>query len=550
MKKWSLLPALLGLLLLAGCGRAAPAPEPTAEPTPVLSFSRAVTADELETLDKRMPELRSVDFSGSRCYAEIIRWGEEHPDVELRYTVQLPDGTQAPNDTEGLDLSSFSPEQRMKAVELLPYLPRLSLLRLGDTDPALLRRVRELCPGLLCQGSLSLGGRRLELGSESLSLPDITGEELLRLNELMPLLPELKRIDLGDQGENSGLDTGALAVLLQANPELEVNCRFSVYGHSLSLNDREIDLENQPIEDEGAALEAVLPCMRNLERLILEDTGLTDEQLGRLQERYPRVTVVWRITFGPLGLYSVRTDATKILASKPSVGGMLSPDTVQNLRYCTKVRYLDLGHNVELTDISFLRYMPELEVLILTMDECTDASPLEACPKLEFLELQATCVRDLRPLSGLKNLRHLNICVLPMVTDLSPIFDLELERLWIGEFTPIPEEQVEEYRRRHPDCKVNTSVSDPHEDWRWIGWDDEKQRPVRDPRYDLLVEQLGYDRLDYSFIWLTDPDYPFPPAWEPEEGDYVDYPADQEPEETPETNPGGGKDDKREGNKP
>lgn len=79
--------------------------------------------------------------------------------------------------------------------------------------------------------------------------------------------------------------------------------------------------------------------------------------------------------------------------------------------------------------------------------------------------------------------------------------DLDLERLWIGAVTPIPEEQVEEYQRRHPDCEVNLIGTDPHYMWRWIGIDKEGA-PIRHPRYDLLVDQFGYDRGEYSFEWI------------------------------------------------
>ena len=88
---------------------------------------------------------------------------------------------------------------------------------------------------------------------------------------------------------------------------------------------------------------------------------------------------------------------------------------------------------------------------MLAMGGFSDLSPLADCPKLEYLEIQTGAVSDLRPLSGLKNLRHLNICYNFALTDITPLYGLtELERLWIGCVDPVPREQIEEMQRRAP----------------------------------------------------------------------------------------------------
>lgn len=76
---------------------------------------------------------------------------------------------------------------------------------------------------------------------------------------------------------------------------------------------------------------------------------------------------------------------------------------------CTKVKYLDLGHNEVISDISFVKSMPELEVFIIAMNPVSDLTPLASCPKLEYLELNTTAVADLSPLANATALRHLNI---------------------------------------------------------------------------------------------------------------------------------------------
>jgi hypothetical protein len=191
----------------------------------------------------------------------------------------------------------------------------------------------------------------------------------------------------------------------------------------------------------------------------------------------------------------------------PGQGGELVHNNVQNLKYCTKVKYLDLGHNNYLDTIEFCRYMPELEVLIVGMTFVEDYSPLAYCPKLEYVEAMTTRLHDLTPFENLHNLRHLNICYNFAVTDISPLYGLELERLWIGQHDPVPPAQVEKYRELHPNCIINDTTPDPTEEyWRFAEHGDEMGNTRYDPRYELLRQQMGYDEEAYAFYW-TDPLY-------------------------------------------
>jgi hypothetical protein len=222
--------------------------------------------------------------------------------------------------------------------------------------------------------------------------------------------------------------------------------------------------------------------------------------MAKIRDENPDIEVVWRIWFGEN--YSVRTDAEKILASKPSVGGMVEDTSM--LKYCTKMKYVDLGHNDDLSDISFVSYMPDLEVLIVAMDNVSDLSPLADCPKLEYLEIQTNPITDISPLANCTELAHLNICELPDLKDISPILGLtKLERVWIGANTPISEKQVEKLKAALPDCTVDTTASDPHANaWRFSAYDPEEPKYWWVPRYELLRSQLGYDYQEYSFYWL------------------------------------------------
>ena len=83
------------------------------------------------------------------------------------------------------------------------------------------------------------------------------------------------------------------------------------------------------------------------------------------------------------------------------------------------------------------------------------------------------------------------------------VYNLNLERLYIGILSRIPKDQIEEYRRLHPDCDVNDTLADASQGtWRYT--DDTGTEYA--PRYALLREQFGYGTMDYSVYWL-DPNY-------------------------------------------
>ena len=244
--------------------------------------------------------------------------------------------------------------------------------------------------------------------------------------------------------------------------------------------------------------------MPELTLLDMDFCEVSDEAMADIRDSLPKAEVVWRIWFGNehRNGYSVRTNVTRILASNPGRGGELTAENTRSLKYCTKVIYLDLGHNDQLTDISFVRCMPDLEVAVLAMGGFSDLSPLADCPKLEYLEIQTGAVSDLRPLSGLKNLRHLNIAWNFALTDITPLYELtELERLWIGGYDPVPREQVEEMQRRAPNCVINTTTSNPTEaGWRYVSFNEEGYG-IPHPRYALLRKQFDYGSAPYCYSY-------------------------------------------------
>ena len=494
------------IFLLCGCTEMV---ELAGEKLPADSteLTMVLKAGDMVNLDQ-FPSLTYLDLSGSEDYEEIHRWAQAHPQVEVRYTLSFPEGTVAAHDTVSLDLSGLAQSDVEAAAELLGYLTELEELVLmpGEFSPQQVARLSEAA-GVDIEYSYPLCGQNVDLYAESVDLSMLGDADVPAALELLPILPRLSHVQLGTQQEGR-LSRDSVYALVQACPEVDFDYAFSIYGKSFSLADREIDLNHMPLGDNGAQVYQAARCMRDLEYLDMDFCGVPNEIMEQIRDGLPGVKVVWRIWFG--NAYSVRTDTEKILASKPSAGGFLNDQAAQVLKYCTDVKYLDLGHNLYLTDISFVSHMPKLEALVLAMNDIADISPLANCPELEYLELQTNQrLGDISPLANCKKLAHLNLVQCRNVADISPLFGLEkLERFWLGNGNMVTPEQKEQFVGLFPDCIFNDyAFSDPTTDgWRVTDIDIITWIPTYAPRYELLMEQFGYAEEDYSFYW-KDPKY-------------------------------------------
>ncbi len=472
-----LLPALLLCLTLAGCGRRETAPAVPAAP---------------------------AEAPGTEAPAPaVVIGGREYGADAAEVTAVLAEGETA----------------------LLDRLPALKSADLSGSE-----NLREIAawaamhPGVDVTWTVPLpDGRVLDSRTETADLSALTGTEIRDAAEALGFLPALKRVELG--AERSGVDWDDIDVLRAALPTVPFSCGFELYGTECNLEDTQINLSHVPVDDDGELLERVMDLMPQLTFADLDSCELPMWRCEEINLAHPDVKVVFRVWFGDN--YTVRTDAEKILASRPTVGGELTPENTEGLYYCHDVRYLDVGHNLWLSDIGFVAEMPKLEVAVLAMCNWADAAPLSHCPELEYLEIFDTLCDDLTPLAGLQKLRHLNVCNIGVdqidgpprrLRDITPLYSLtKLERLWVGCNNDVPHEQVEEMRRRAPKCTVEDTVSDPtNGGWRFIDYDyiNYMIRYPADyhPRYLKLIEQFegepasGISDRAYAFSW-NDPLY-------------------------------------------
>lgn len=433
-------------------------------------------------------------------------------------SLTVPDPTPEPTPEiyRGEPEMSFSETGFEELCELLPQLTELKKATFAE-DSLTLEQYRTLCalrPDVDFDYDFTVNGKPGSVDFTRLDLRTAAPDGMRSWLDWAGCMPALRSIELGSvDAESVAIPWDALSAFCAERPEVRVNCRFTLYGKEFTLESDEMNLTHIPIEDQGALVKSITACMPKLRYLDMDRCGVDDEHMARIRDSLPNAEVVWRIWFGEVGHgfagYSVRTDVERILASNPGIGGELTPENTQSLKYCTKVKYLDVGHNSYLRDISFVSYMPDLEIVVLAMGNWFDASPLENCTKLRYAELQTTSLSDLRPLMKLENLEDLNLCYCYALHDISPLYELpNLKRLYLGMLSPIPTEQVERFKQLHPNCEVDTEVEDPTTGrWRYLGHDDFGVN-IYAPAYARLREVMGYDSAPACYAYpYNDPLY-------------------------------------------
>ena len=484
-----------------------------------LNEMTAVSLAQTAALFPYLPELSTVELTSveNLTIGDIDFLRESLPNGTVRYSVPLR-GQNLSQDTESVNLSGASSEELAAAQQALSLLPKLKVIELGtiglDTySREELDQLRQSAPNAELSYTLQVLGQVLGPDTSSLDLSGASQEELAAVIPLLSNLPNLQLIHLGSEA-NGNITWPNIWDVHNAAPEAALDFGFSIWGVATNLSSTELNLSHVKMDDNGDAVYNVLPLMRNCTVVDMDSCGVDNNSMIRIRDANPNVNVVWRIWFGEN--YSVRTDVIKILASKPSKGGAITNADVAALSCCTKLKYLDIGHNDSLTDCSFFNSMPDIEVVILTLTGITDITPLANCPHLEYLELTHTGVSDLSPLANAKELRHLNIGD-TKITDITALYGLtDMERLFICLRHHVPQDQIDEMQRRAPECEINVDQDDPSLGaWRFAnltdrGWRNWEKTGYflfdNHPRYELLREQFGYDTEDYAFYW-KDPLY-------------------------------------------
>ena len=228
-------------------------------------------------------------------------------------------------------------------------------------------------------------------------------------------------------------------------------------------------------------VKALLAEYPKLQKVNMFSMPLTASQADELSALYPQIEFGWTLKIGPDHL--VRTDATAFSTLHRSGDIGHSAKALSVLRYCKKLKALDIGHN-HVDDISWLTELPDLRVLIIAINRITDLTPLASLPRLEYLELFSNRITDLAPLSGLTRLMDLNICY-NRISDFSPLYEMTwLKRLWIGRAANrgnpgVPQEVIDTLKAKLPATAIDYRSEPTLGGWR------------EHPHYDVIHEMFS-----------------------------------------------------------
>lgn len=166
----------------------------------------------------------------------------------------------------------------------------------------------------------------------------------------------------------------------------------------------------------------------NLKEVDMFETIVEKKDISLLETHFPDVKFGWTIHI--VREHYIRTDQTAFSTLHGSCSNHSSRD-FEVLKYCPDLLALDIGHN-DITDLSFLQYVPKLRVLILACNpNLRNIQPISQLKDLEYLELFSCSVWDITPLGELEHLLDLNISY-NQITRYGVLNDMpQLKRLWI-----------------------------------------------------------------------------------------------------------------------
>ena len=382
----------------------------------VTTVTRTVTADSISQLD-RYPHLESADLSGSTCYAAIVQYMSSHPRVDVVFTVDLG-GSTVKNTTRSLTLRSGTYTYEALRRDLR-YVTDLVHLTLPDTTltAAQLATLRTEYPSLDINYTQAI---QTTAPDDTVRAVDLSSQA--DVAQILTTWPNIAYVELMKPDGTTNFSISDVKQLQQSFPSVTFHYTFQLFGKTVSTTDQRIEYVGTSIGDQGEPqLRAALDILDNCTYFKLDGCGLSNGVLAKLRDDYPNTEIVWRIY---VWKRSWLTD-TEVLRAVYHVDDSNS----YPFRYLTKVKYMDLGHNTDMVDISFCAYMPDLEIAILSGAPIKDLSPLSNCRKLEFLEL-AWCghITDVSPLAGCTQLKYLNVGH-SRVKDFSSLTGLDLKML-------------------------------------------------------------------------------------------------------------------------
>lgn len=312
------------------------------------------------------------------------------PECKIRWDVPFQGGYY-PEETPQITVTSLTDED----VALLDYLPNLTTVYAeGCQDYAQLTALRERRPECAVEYTIEVAGTRYSYAETEMTIP---GEAAQQLIELLPYFPELTAVTLQEP-----LGDSAYILELNANPQLSVSWQVAFHDMTLDKETTTLDLTGMAVTVEE--VENLIPYLPGLTYVDMTDCGISNEEMDALNRRHENVKIVWTVDIG--NIMRVKTDETWFMPGKWQY--WVYTDDVYNLRYCTDMICVDIGH-MRVADCEWARYMPNLKYLLIGDTLITDLSPIAGLQELVFLEIFLTDITDYTPLLECPALEDINL---------------------------------------------------------------------------------------------------------------------------------------------
>ncbi len=380
-----------------------------------------LSQDDLLVLDY-FPNLTAVDATACRDYEALAQLQAKRPGCTVSYSVDLG-GQTLPDTATVLNVHSDSLADIEKAVSLLPQLQSITIT--GCTDALGLKALADKYPNCHFTYEIYIGSQVFTTDTASMTLAP---EELPVLEAVLPCFSQLAEVTF------SG-DAPQAHALADRYPDITFHYGFSLLGQNVHTDQEFVDLSGTVLENTGE-LEAALPYFHRLSQVDMVGCKISNEDMEALNDRHPETLFVWTVKIAGA---TFRTDIKTFYPT----GLELSPtdDNIKNLRYCTEIETLDLGH-FELTDCSFVAYMPKMKHLILAIGSIEDIRPIGTLKELRHLELFMTRARDYWPLVNCTKLEDLNLAFSGH-GDITPLLQMPwLKKLWFCKHFTTDEEMA------------------------------------------------------------------------------------------------------------
>ena len=356
-----------------------------------------ITAADLEQLTY-FEKLEQVDATACADFEMVVALKGAYPHLQLDYRVPLGGENYAQDATE-LALTDADAAELTSA---LGYLPQVAQVSLAGTLPeaAALQELTVAHPNVTFTWQREILGQSADTATKELTLTDVTNEQASALLTELAYLPELELVKL----EGRLADAAVLQQLREAYPNVKFYWQIELFGQTADVDTQELDFSGIKMESVDT-VENALGYLPGLQKVIMSNCGISNEDMDALWKRNPQVRFVWTVR---VGAFYLRTDETAFMPGKYRM--LPQGNQIDNLKYCVDMEALDLGH-CKIQHCEFVAYMPNLKYLLLPLTQISDITPLANHDKLVYLEL-FTCrkLTDYTPLLTLTNLEDLNIC--------------------------------------------------------------------------------------------------------------------------------------------